>query len=324
MRLISSFYLMISFVGSAAGVTAAGAPDLPKPLAGVKRVVFLGDSITWAGGYIEELELTLATRFPRSRLEVINLGLPSETVSGLTEPNHAAGEFPRPDLHERLDRVLAKLKPDLVVACYGMNDGIYHPLSKERFDAFKEGMQKLRSKVLRTGARLWVLTPATFDSLPIRSSTLPTGRDSYPSGQPYVGYDDVLAEYSKWERARSLKGVQVVDVHSALRKYIDERRKTEPDFTFASDGVHPNDLGQRLIAAELLRAWGLSTIPTRNVPPEVVKFIHERHAILRDAWLSEVGHKRPGMTKGLPIPEAAAIAKAIDEKILALLANDGK
>jgi lysophospholipase L1-like esterase len=304
--------------------SAALGQQLPKQLKGVHRIVFLGDSITWAGGYIEALELKLASNFPNEKIEILNLGLPSETVSGLSEPNHAGGAFPRPDLHERLDRVLEKTKPDLVVACYGMNDGIYHPLSQERFDAFKEGMQKLRFTVQRTGARLWVLTPPTFDSVPIKASTLPAGRDSYPSGQPYAGYDDVLTEYSKWEQARSLKGVQVVDVHSALRKYIDEKRKTEPDFTFASDGVHPNDLGQRLIAAELLRAWGLSTIPTRNVPPEVVKLIHERHTLLRDSWLSDVGHKRPGMAKGLPISEATEKAKVIGEKIRELVAGAGK
>ena len=37
-------------------------------------------------------------------------------------------KIPRPDLHERLERVLTQTKPDLVFARYGMNDGIYLPL----------------------------------------------------------------------------------------------------------------------------------------------------------------------------------------------------
>ena len=86
----------------------------------------------------------LATRDPALWCEFLDLGLPSETVSGLTEPGHAGGAFPRPDLHERLDRVLEKTKPDLLVACYGMNDGIYYPFSEDRFAKYKEGMLFLR------------------------------------------------------------------------------------------------------------------------------------------------------------------------------------
>jgi hypothetical protein len=101
--------------------------------AGVKRVVVLGDSITYSGQYIEYVEAYAVSRFPERRIEFLNLGLPSETVSGLTEPGHAGGQFPRPDLHERLARVLAQTKPDFIIACYGMNDGIYYPFGEERF-----------------------------------------------------------------------------------------------------------------------------------------------------------------------------------------------
>jgi hypothetical protein len=41
---------------------------------------------------------------------VIDAGPPSETVSGLSEEGHAGGQFPRPDLVERLTRVLAVTK----------------------------------------------------------------------------------------------------------------------------------------------------------------------------------------------------------------------
>src|SRR4051794_27319162 len=107
------------------------------PLAGVRRVVFVGDSITYAGQYIEFLEAYLRLKVPALACEFLNLGLPSETSSGLSEPGHAGGTFPRPDVHERLDRILEQTKPDLVVACYGMNDGIYHPFSEDRFRKYQ-------------------------------------------------------------------------------------------------------------------------------------------------------------------------------------------
>ncbi len=74
----------------------------PSPPSGVRRVVFLGDSITYSGQYLEYVEARLRLNEPTNRLEFLNLGLPSETVSGLSEPGHAGGQFPRPGLHERL------------------------------------------------------------------------------------------------------------------------------------------------------------------------------------------------------------------------------
>jgi hypothetical protein len=39
---------------------------------------------------------------------------------------------------------------------------------------------------------------------------------------------------------------------------------------------------------------------------------------LGDAWLAEIGHRRPGGTPGLPLPEAKAKAAQIEEQIRAL------
>src|SRR5436309_3823549 len=129
----------------------------------VKRVIFLGDSIAYAGGYVSLVEAYFVTRYPGRTIEFINAGLPSETVSGLTEEGHAGGKFPRPDLHERLGRLLDQTRPDLVVACYGMNDGIYAPLNEERFAKFREGMEWLHAQVGKAAAAIIHVTPPTFD-----------------------------------------------------------------------------------------------------------------------------------------------------------------
>src|SRR5216117_2792724 len=63
-----------------------GASTLP---ANVRRVLFLGDSITYAGTYVVLVETYFLTRYPGRTIEFINAGLPSETVSGLTEEGHA-------------------------------------------------------------------------------------------------------------------------------------------------------------------------------------------------------------------------------------------
>ena len=108
----------------------ARADDAADLVRHAKRIVCLGDSITHAGGWVTPLSIWLEREGVEA--DVINMGLPSETVSGLSEDGHADGKSPRPDLAERLDRVLRVSRPDLVIACYGMNCGIYQPLDEQR------------------------------------------------------------------------------------------------------------------------------------------------------------------------------------------------
>jgi hypothetical protein len=39
---------------------------------------------------------------------------------------------------------------------------------------------------------------------------------------------------------------------------------------------------------------------------------------LRDAWLTDTGHKRPGLGKGLPIQDAQVKAAVLEKQIQAL------
>jgi len=43
-------------------------------LPGIKRILFLGDSITHAGGYVDRFEMLLFTQYPERQCEVINCG----------------------------------------------------------------------------------------------------------------------------------------------------------------------------------------------------------------------------------------------------------
>lgn len=290
--------------------TAAFAAELPKE----QRIVFLGDSITQGGGYIEFIDAALIAQHPEVTKDIIPLGLSSETVSGLSEEGHAGGKFPRPDLHERLDRALEKAKPELVFACYGMNDGIYLPLGAVRTKAFQDGMKKLHDKVTAAGARIVHLTPPVFDPVPIKARVVPG--DQVKPGQFYQGYNVVLDFYSDWLLEMRQKGWEVLDIHGPMNAAIAEKRKTEPEFTFSKDGVHPGPEGHLIMAHAVLDAWGLKVKPdgTPDHPngAAILALVKRKHAILRPAWLSYVGHKRPGNPPGLPIEEAKAKAAELD------------
>jgi len=285
-----------------------------------RRILFLGDSITYGGAYVEFFEFFLRTRFPEWQGEVLNLGLPSETVSGLSEPGHADGKFPRPDLHERLERVLAQTQPDLVIACYGMNDGIYLPLDAERFERFQRGLQRLREKVAAAGARMLHLTPPTFE---------PVARPNTPP--PAHNYNEVLDRYSDWLLAQRARGWEVVDVHGPMNRHLAAHRQQAPNYHLAQDGVHPGETGHWLMTRALILHFGgpaeLANLESGQalvaaVPKgrEILDLIQRRQRLMRDAWLSQTGHQRPGLPTGLPLPTARAQAAKLDAELQALLA----
>lgn len=287
-----------------------------------KRIVFLGDSITHAGGYIAILEAALRVEYPdRQPPEFINLGLPSETVSGLSEPGHAGGSFPRPNLHERLGRILQETKPNLVIACYGMNCGMYYPLSDDRFAKFQSGIELLHNNVVESGARIIHLTPAYFDALPIRDRLLPDGLDEYR--QPYAKYDDALEAYSQWLLKQRDRGWTVLDVHGAMKNAVAKARESDPNFTLASDGVHPNAAGQAIVAGPLAAHWGLSLnpdgLPKHPRAAELVELIASEQNKLKLAWLSITKHVRPGIPEGMKLDQVAKENLLTEQKIKAIL-----
>ena len=292
-----------------------------------RRVVVVGDSITYSGGWVEWVEAWLHGNYPEVPVQFINVGLPSETASGLSEPGHAGGSFPRPDLHERLERLLQKMHPDLIVACYGMNDGIYHPFSEDRFLKFQEGMRRLHERAAHEGIRVIHLTPPVFDPLPLTGRTLPAGLREYPS--PYEGYNGVLDRYSEWLVSQRKVGWEVIDLHGPMNRFIAEKRRMDPKFTLAGDGVHANAQGHWIMAREVLRRLGAPGSMVDAESPDLVlqafpqgrdilALVQKRQGVLKDAWLTEVGHLRPGMSKGKPLAEAEKEAARLTDALLEL------
>ena len=92
-----------SFIAVLMGIllsVSASAAESSFPVS-AKRILFLGDSITHAGRYISLVETQL--RLHGHDAVLINLGLPGETCSGLSEPEHP---FPRPNVQSRIDAAL--------------------------------------------------------------------------------------------------------------------------------------------------------------------------------------------------------------------------
>lgn len=275
---------------------ASSDTSMTEALEHAQRVLVLGDSITYAGGWVATLSAWMEEQGLEASL--VNAALPSETVSGLSEEGHAGGAFPRPDVHERLERVLRLARPDLVLACYGMNCGIYEPLDDARFAAYRSGLEALHEKCEAAGAAIIHITPPIYDGRP---------GTKHPAGD--VDYEAVLAAYSQWLLGKRDDGWLVIDIHGPMAEALAARRAEDEAFTFQPDAVHPDDAGQRVIAEAVLR--GLGADPASFTEASLAPFLPEataRMRLLRDAYLAAAGHLRPGMAEGLPLAEAEAKA----------------
>ena len=276
------------FQVAAAAILALSAPAAQNPapvdpLAG-RRVMVLGDSITHNGLYVSFVEYFLQKARPTAEYDIVSVGLGSETTSGLSEPGHAGGAFPRPCVHERLKRALDAVKPQVVIACYGMNDGIYLPSSPERMKAFQDGVAKLIDDCRAAGAAVILVTPPVFDA----------------KAKEGWNYNQVLDEFAAWEMQHRQGGLlSVIDLHSAMSAALAERRKADPGFHFCGDQVHPGPLGHLVMARAILDGLGVPTPPGRaeellaaaNTDP-LFKLVCQHRETRSNAWLNHIGYTR--------------------------------
>jgi lysophospholipase L1-like esterase len=264
------------------------------------RVAILGDSIAHDGRWATRVEAALRSSPEFAEAEIVNFGLGSETVSGLSEPNHASGKFPRPCLHERLERILDAYQPTLVLACYGMNDGIYLPPDALRFRAYRDGIEKLKAAVEKQGSQIIFITP-------------PLHNADKPSDDPYR-YDAVLEHFSYYLATRPETGWQVINIRPDLRQAVAVEKSRNPQFTYAKDNVHPGEEGHRFIADSIIRQlWPILKLSGAPKLPDddALAILRRRSDLLKLAWLTKTRHTRPGVPAGLPLDQANTQAEEL-------------
>jgi lysophospholipase L1-like esterase len=291
-------------IGAVAVLGMLGSPLFAQnvdALAG-KKAVFLGDSITQSGEYVAFMSYYLEKLHPKKDFDLYGLGLSSETLSGLSEPNHAGGAFPRPCLFERLGRLLERVKPDVVIACYGINDGIYLPLDPERFAAFRNGVNKLVEQCKAAGVQeVYPVTPPIFDFSP-------------KAGE--FNYDAVMTAYAAWETTLKIPGVHVIDLHTAMRKARDARTEV-----FSRDRVHPGEAGHLLMAKTILSAFGIRApdeTPEAIKADPLFKLVDLKRRSRSAPWMNHIGYTREKTVAPQPLGNVETEAAKLQEKIDAL------
>lgn len=282
-----------------------------------KRVLVLGDSITHNGTYVSFISYFLQKRNPSLTYDFISIGLGSETAAGTSEADHP---FPRPCIHSRLDNALKLTKPDIVFACYGMNDGIYHPLGSDRFLAYQSGIESLVAKIQAANAEAVLLTPPLFDAA-AKNTLAPPGSNDFSYKTPYAQYNDVLKTYGKWILLSNLSVDRKIDLNTPMLEYNQHRRKTDPLFHLSNDGIHPGELGHLLMATTILKAWGIEIegdpvgiLAAAKTDPLFGEIDHRRQ-MRSKGWLEYIGYDRGKAVKTDSVDDIEAEAAKLQANI---------
>jgi lysophospholipase L1-like esterase len=283
-----------------------------------KRIMVLGDSITQDGRYVNMMEYLLQKQHPFLDFNIFSVGLASETASGLSEIGHP---FPRPDIRERLNRALIAVRPEVVIACYGMNDGIYQPYDATRMKAFQIGITSMVKQCQAVGARVILVTPPAFDITQFGENITKDG-EKFTYGKPYAKYDDVLAAFAKWEVKTKPSGVEVIDLHTSMELIARNAKKSSLELYRSGDGIHPTDLGHLFMATTILEGLGIKQ-PKEDlrVALEAIQtnplydLVSKHRATRSEGWLPYIGYTRGGMTKSTEIVPTEAKAAELQVQI---------
>ncbi|MEO6760593.1 MAG: GDSL-type esterase/lipase family protein [Saprospiraceae bacterium] len=200
-----------------------------KPL----RVIFFGDSITEAavhpGGYIVKMQEMLAGQNKPDAFDLIGAGIGGNKVY---------------DLYLRLEEDVLDKKPDVVFLFVGVNDVWHKKTSGTGTDAdkFQKFYAALIRKIQAGGSRVIVCTPACIGEKTDCTNSLDGELNQY---------SDIIRDLSKQFQAG------ICDLRQEFANYEATHNPTNlAQGVLTTDGVHLNELGNKLVAELMLTELG--------------------------------------------------------------------
>ena len=217
------------------------------------KVVFLGDSITEAGVYDNEVGvpsgdtliypkytgfITLLKNDIEDDIELIGKGVSGNKVSNLLE---------------RYKEDVLSLNPDIVFIYIGIND-VWHKYSfgtGTDIIFYENGLRKIIADLKNKGARVILCTPTVIGENKGEFTLVNEFKDietmEIMNGD-LDAYSDVIRKLS------SELNTDLLDLREIFMNYISENNPNNESFGITTyDGVHLNDLGNKLIADEMLK-----------------------------------------------------------------------
>lgn len=222
------------------GATTAGAQSVPFLKQG-DRVCFIGNSITYAGGFLHYINLFFATRYPGLNVEVINCGVPG---------NKAA------QVLARMNTDILPKHPTVCVLMLGMNDvrkELYTPEAalqagiklkrQEALDIYRRDYDQVIRILLKQGSRVLLQTPTIYDEgANLKDQRLP-------------GRNEALRKCARIVKQLAEKyGLQVVDYWSPMQEITSRLQMKDARHTIIGpDRVHPGPVGHFIMSYIFLK-----------------------------------------------------------------------
>lgn len=215
--------LLLPAAGCAAVAAWRGAPGAPPA-----RLVCLGDSITDGCTYPQLLVQALREA-GRPAPTVICAGVASDTA---------------PQMAARVENSVLAFRPSLVTFCAGTNDALRGVPPAD----YETALREISTKVKAQGGSMLLLTPCVINA----------GRTADAAARAKAAAADAaLAQYIEvLRKVAADEGYAVAENNALMQAARREGREL-----MADDGIHPNYLGQSLIARSILDALGHRGVP---------------------------------------------------------------
>ena len=217
------------------------------------KIVFLGDSITDAGVYDTNVGIpsngelvypqytgfiTLLSKSVGENTELVGKGIGGDKVS---------------DLLTRYKDDVIKLNPDIVFIYIGIND-VWHKYdygTGTDIDLYENGLRQIIRDIKDNGIKVILCTPTVIGENKGEFTLVNQFKDI----ETMEIMNDDLDDYSDVIRKLSIEfNTELIDLRKIFMNYISENNSTNtPSGITTYDGVHLNDLGNKLIADEMIK-----------------------------------------------------------------------
>lgn len=216
------------------------------PQAG-QKIAFMGDSITEGiygdpngTGYVRLVERAFKQQ-----------GKPIVVITAGENGNTSK------DMLARLDKDVLSKKPDWMTLSCGVND-VWHGGDGVPLDCYKKNIAAIVDQATAAGIKVILLTPTMIGE----------DKPDAPANKMLDTYVDFIRSFAK-ERNLPLADESAA-MHAAYPEQAALAPKLKEPLILTKDGVHPNGLGNEIMAATLLKAMG---------------FTDEQIAQAREMWL---------------------------------------
>ena len=274
-------------------VILAGGPAIQAR----QRVVCLGDSITDGCTYPQIVTQALREAGKAGPV-FICAGVASDTAALMAA---------------RLDRTVLVFKPGVVTFCAGTNDALRGVTAAE----YEQALREIVRKVKAAGGKMVLLTPCVLN--PAETADPKARQASAAKARAaeaiLVGYEKVIRTVAREE------GYPVAENNALMRQ-----ARAAGKSLMAADGIHPNYLGQSLMARSILDALGHKDVPLpRTFEPRLFPGViraysmrlapldeKKRPQVLDDKSVQALNPDRTWQTVPLPEPVPAGKPSAED------------